>query len=163
MYSRKTSWNRPLHGDFNARSTKEKENAPREKKTILNEEHFGNYRKTCRRTGRKWRLLQYDFWSRRHPSWNRPLIVAWRKKGKLYSFLHWQRKTRLNLFSSVMQLLIHSWKEQPFTKPSWSMNESEKIRRAILPKTVVKWIGNERRPLNWICGRRRRKTHLNAS
>ena len=41
------------HGDFNAGSTKEKENAPREKKTILNEENFGNYRKTCKRTGRK--------------------------------------------------------------------------------------------------------------
>ena len=44
------------HGDFNAGSTKEKENAPREKKTILNEENFGNYRKTCKRTGRKMKI-----------------------------------------------------------------------------------------------------------
>ena len=45
MYSRKTSWNQPFHGDFNAGSTKEKEKAPREKKTISNEENIGNYRK----------------------------------------------------------------------------------------------------------------------
>ena len=45
-----------LHEDFNAGSTKEKENAPRETKTILNEENFGNYRKTCKRTGRKMKI-----------------------------------------------------------------------------------------------------------
>ena len=60
------------------------------------------------------------------------------KKANYTRFFIGNGKTGLNLFSSVMQLLIHSWKEQPFTKPSWSMNESEKIRRAILPKTVVK-------------------------
>ena len=45
------------HGDFNAGNTKEKENAPREKKTTFNEENFGNYRKTCKRTGRKMKII----------------------------------------------------------------------------------------------------------
>ena len=93
MYSRKTSWNRPLHGDFNAGSTKEKENAPREKKTILNEENLGNYRK--KRAGvlaenEDYFNTTFEAEDILHEIDHSPSYGE--KKGKLYSFLHWQRK-----------------------------------------------------------------------
>ena len=76
-------------GDFNAGNTKEKENEPREKKTILNEENFGNYRKTCKRTGRKMKITSIRLWKPKTSFMKSTPIAVWREKGKLYSFLHW--------------------------------------------------------------------------